>query len=83
MNELKLGTEWGTEELRLGSVQAIVVAEGSENVLENQPVGYNCRIGAQKSQRSQVIHNTTATAIKEPQQCPEGKGWLNDVPGPL
>jgi hypothetical protein len=45
--------------------QEIVVAEDSESILESQPVGYNCHIGAQRSQRPQVINNSIATVIIE------------------
>lgn len=40
-------------------------AEDSKNILENQPVSYNCHIGAHRSQRSQMINNSVAIAVKE------------------
>lgn len=60
-----MGSVWG--------VQGIVGAEDSENILEKQPAGYNCHIGAQRSQRPQVINNSVATVIKEPRVVSRGE----------
>lgn len=58
----------GIEELRLGSVQGIERGKDSKN----QPVGYNCHIGAQRSQRPQLIDKSVATAIREVQAMSRG-----------